>query len=449
MTSVGPARQVSYSKGMAPGMAARTLLLCIFRVRLIRLIGLIGLVGASLVHADALVPERPVGRTDVTGNAGKIRIVRRPVAVIDLTNDQAVRDVANKLLELLAAHAELAPPAISDGAALVDKPPADDELRITSAHKKRLAAELNLVQRNFREAAIDAVEGQELLLHVTPRAAIALYADLALALGQSRLGEKKDAEAREAFALAYRLAPSRTLDDLHYLPEVVRTFEAAKQTDPGAGTIVVRGAGRVWIDGEEAGEAPGEFRVALGRHVVWLTGLLRETGGKEVMVTAGRSGDATIMDGPLTRPQKVVRFRMALSQAQDAAARATAMTALAAFVNVHDAVLLSSVNGKIIWQIWRDRAPGFSALTEITELRRDGPSEILKQLAPPPPVNDPEPLPMRPLLVEKRWYQRPRVQLGLAATVVVAFIGGYLWARYTEPPRPWDPDIKKFPDGGR
>lgn len=402
------------------------------------------LVGAPLVRAGVPVSNGRAVRPNATGNAGQLRGARRPVAVIDLTNDPAVRDVANKLLELLAAHAELGPPAISDGAALVDKPPADDELRIAAAQKKRLSAELNLAQRNFRETAIDAVEGQELLLHVTPRAAISLYADLALALGQSRLGEKKNAEAREAFALTYRLDPHRTLDDLHYLPEVVQTFEAAKQTDPGVGSIVVRGAGRVWIDGKEVGEAPNEFEVSLGRHVVWLTGLLRETGGKEVLVTASRPGDATIMDGPLTRPQKVVRFRRALSQAQDPAARAIAMAALAEFVNVHDAVLLSAVNGRIVWQTWRDRAPGFSA---IKELGHDNPIEVLHQLAPPAPVEDLVPAPAAPPLVAKRWYERPRVQLGVAATVVMTVIGGVLWARYTEPPRPWDPDIKRFPDG--
>jgi len=413
-------------------MAARTLILCIL------------LTGGGLVHADSPRLGVAGGPAVTPGDGRQGPPVRQSVAVIDLTNDQGVRDVANKLLELLASHAELAPPAISDGAALVDKPPADDELRLAGAQKKRLAAELNLAQRNFREAAIDAVEGQELLLHVTPRAAIALYADLALALGQSRLGEKKNTEARESFALTRRLDPRRTLDELHYLPEVVEAFEAAKQPSAGVGTVAVRGAGRVWIDGDEVGLAPGEFKVALGRHVVWLTGLLRETGGKEVMVTQTRPGDATIMDGPLTRPQKVVRYRMALSQAQDPAARASAMRALATFVNVHDAVLLTAANGTINWQTWRDRAPGFSA---IRDLRRDSPFEILKQLAPPAPVDDPDPPTVHPPVIARRWYQEPRVQLGLAATVVVAVVGGILWARYTEPPRAWDPDIKSFGPG--
>jgi len=415
-------------------MAARTLFLCIL------------VAGAPLALAEgprsAQLADLPVAQP---GARGIDTPVRRAVAVIDLTNDQAVRDVANKLLERLAVSPELAPPAISDAAALVDKLPPDDELRITQAQRKRQSAEQNLAQRSFREAAIDAVEGQELLLRVTPRAAIALYADLALALGQSRLGEQKEAEAREAFALAYRLDPTRTLDDLHFLPEVVQSFEAAKKVNPGVGTIAVRGAGRVWIDGDEVGAAPGEFKIPLGRHVVWLTGLLRDTAGKEVLVTQSRTADATIMDGPLTRPQKVVRFRIALSQAQDAAVRASAIAELAAFVNVHDVVLLSAVNGRIVWQTWRDREPGFSAPKE---LGREGPGEIVKQLAPPrsidasPPVALPEPAP--------RWYRRRPVQVGIAATVVAAVVGGYLWVRSSGPGTfQFIPDITGPKTGGK
>jgi hypothetical protein len=419
---------------MSPRVAGRTLIAFLLAA------------GAPLARAELPRAEPPVTRTEVRASEPQPRAARRPVAVIDISNDPQVRDaqvrdVGYKLLDLLAAHAELAPPAVSDGAALVDQPPLDDEVRLIEARRKKEAAEENLAERNFREAAIDAVEGQELLLHVTPRKALALYADLALALGQSRLGEKKDAEAREAFALCYRLDPRRTLDELHYLPEVVQTFEAAKKVNPGVGRIAVRGAGQVWIDGEEVGKAPGEFKASLGRHVVWLTEFLRETGGKEILVTASRPGDATIMDGPLTRPQKVVRFRMALSHAQDATSRASAMKALAEFVNVRDAVLLSKVNGKIVWQTWRDRAPGFS---EIRDLGRDNPVEILKQLAPPKPAPEPPILVVRTAAPPRRWHQRRTVQLGVVATLAAALAGGYLWLRYAEPPRMWDANIR-FP----
>ena len=372
---------------------------------------------------------------------GQLRPVRRSVAVIDLANDQSVRDVAYKALDMLASHVELAPPAISDGAALVDKLPPDDEFLLIAAQRKRIAAEQNLAQRDFREAAIDAAEGQEILLRVTPRTAISLYADLAFALGQSRLGEKRDAEAREAFALTYRLDPHRTLDDLHYLPEVIQTFEAAKQGSPEMGAIAVRGSGQVWVDGAEVGTAPGEFPVTLGRHVVWLTGLMRETGGKEVLVTQGRPGDATILDGPLTRPQKVARLRAALAQTKDPAARASAMAALAGFVNVHEAILLSlDDNKRILWQVWRDRAPGFSA---IHELGREPVIEILNQIAPPHPVVEPE-IVVHTEAPETRWYLQRKVQIGVGVAVL-AFIGGFVLAHYSESPRAWNPEISGFP----
>lgn len=371
---------------------------------------------------------------------GQLRPVRRSVAVIDLANDQSVRDVAYKALDLLASHVELAPPAISDGAALVDKLPPDDEFLLIAAQRKRIAAEQNLAQRDFREAAISAVDGQEILLRVTPRTAISLYADLAFALGQSRLGEKRDAEAREAFALTHRLDPHRTLDDLHYLPEVIQTFEAAKQGSPEMGAIAVRGSGQVWIDGTEVGTAPGEFPATLGRHVVWLTGMMRETGGKEVLVSQGRPGDATIMDGPLTRPQKVARLRAALAQAKDPAARASAMAALAGFVNVHEAILLSTDNNKrIVWQVWRDRAPGFSA---IHDLGHEPVIEILNQLAPPRPMIEPE-LVVHTEPPETRWYLQRKVQIGVGVAVL-AFIGGYVLAHYSESPRAWNSEISGF-----
>src|SRR6185295_9912165 len=208
MTSVGLTRPVSYSTGMSPGLASRTLIVCLLAAG-VSIAPSAGIgVGMSRAHAEPARHALPL-------RAGELQdsVTRHPVAVIDLANDQAVRDVANRLLEVLAAHPDLAPPAISDAAALVDRLPTDDDSRLDVARRKLMSANKNLQQRQFREAAIDAVEGQEALLRVMPRGAIGLYADLELALGQSRLGEQKEAEAREAFALTRRLDPGRTLDD--------------------------------------------------------------------------------------------------------------------------------------------------------------------------------------------------------------------------------------------
>lgn len=431
MTSVGLTRPVSYSTGMSPGMAPRTLIVCLLAVGVS--------IAPSAGFAEPARHALPLRSSEVQDS-----VTRHPVAVIDLTNDQAVRDVANRLLEVLAAHPDLAPPAISDGAALVDKLPTDDDSRLDVARRKLASASKNLLARQFREAAIDAVEGQEALLRVMPKAAIGLYADLELALGQSRLGEQKEAEAREAFALTRRLDPARALDDRHYVPEVIQAFDAARPVDTPSGMIAVRGHGKVWIDGVEVGSAPGEFPAGVGHHVVWLTGTLRETAGKEVTVSVTRPGDATILDGTLTRPQKVVRLRMALSQAQDPAMRASAMNELAAFINVHDAVLLLTVNGKIVGQTWRDREPGFG---EIRELRRDRPGDILQPLEPlRPPEPEPEVMPLPP--PPPRWYARRSVQLGVAASIAAVVIGGYLWVHRTEADRVWVIDITGFHPGG-
>jgi hypothetical protein len=116
------------------------------------------------------------------------------------------------------------------------------------------------------------------------------------------------------------------------------------------------------------------------------------------------------------------------------------MAALASFINVHEAVLLSIENKKILWQVWRDHAPGFSALHE---LGHDSPIEVLNQLAPPRFAPEPDPV-AHPFVAEKRWYMQTRVHLGVAAVAVLAFLGGYVWAHYAESARPWSPDIKGF-----
>jgi len=147
---------------MAPGMAVR------LAVRLTIL--WVCLVGSSLARAEVPASvNSPVTRAGSSGTPppqldprsvsdpaasapmasarpgdGQLRPVRRSVAVIDLANDQSVRDVAYKVLDLLASHVELAPPAISDGAALVDKLPPDDEFLLFAAQRKLFAAEQNL-----------------------------------------------------------------------------------------------------------------------------------------------------------------------------------------------------------------------------------------------------------------------------------------------------------------
>src|SRR5262249_26098332 len=115
-----------------------------------------------------------------------------------------------------------------------DKLPPDDELRIADARRKLLSAAKNLAQRSFREAAIDAVEGQEALWRGAPRAAPPPVAGVEPPLGPAGAGEQKDAEAREAFALTLRLDPNRTLDERRYVPEVIRRSRPPGRSSPGS-----------------------------------------------------------------------------------------------------------------------------------------------------------------------------------------------------------------------
>src|SRR5262249_43717086 len=130
MTSIGRACWVSYSTGMSPGMAPRTLIVCLLAV------------GVSITPWSSQVARAEPARraAPLRFSEAQDAVTRHPVAVIDMANDQAVRDVANLLLEVLASHPDLAPPAISDGAALVDKLPTDDEARLEVAKRKLVSA---------------------------------------------------------------------------------------------------------------------------------------------------------------------------------------------------------------------------------------------------------------------------------------------------------------------
>jgi hypothetical protein len=48
-----------------------------------------------------------------------------------------------------------------------------------------------------------------------------------------------------------------------------------------------------------------------------------------------------------------------------------------------------------------------------------------------------------------RWYERRPVQIGVAMAVLAAVVTGYFVATYTEPDRPWNPDVKIDSTRGR
>jgi len=359
---------------------------------------------------------------------------RRPVAVVDLANEPATQELAAELRAALEVHVELRTLPSSqttDDAALIERIADPDAPAIARALDARTKAEAQILAFDFPLAITYAREGQRELLNVTPSLAVKTYADLAFVLGVALHNEQRAAEARVAFTHSYRLDSSRTLDPTRIVPDIVQAYAAAKAAPTTQGTLTVEGTGNVWIDGTEVGLAPGSFPASEGEHVVWRTGIDRDTRGLAVTVAAGTPTLAEIPDVEAPRRTKVQRARQLLARAPDPSARSAAMQRLADLVGVKDAVLLSMSGGKVIVQTWHDGAGdllrGFSALRERGATRAD---ELLTPLAPPrKPIERPIEGPIKgPIVVKKEWYERRPVQLGIAVGIAAAIVAGVLFA---------------------
>ncbi|MEO8706797.1 MAG: hypothetical protein ABI867_42615 [Kofleriaceae bacterium] len=374
---------------------------------------------------------------------------RRPVAVIDLSDEAAGETLAGDLGEALNKHAELRP--VDDPSmwkVLIGKIVDEDRDRIKEARESKIAAEASLERRDFATAASTADSGQTKLRFVMPTPPVlALYAELSFLTGFARLGLRKPAEATAAFRLAHDLDPTFMPDSLRVLPEVIEAFELAKQQKPVFGTIAVEGSGsRVFIDGKELTRETNWYPATAGMHVVWLAGPDRDARATVVTVSPQRKENATIDEAPTGKATRVARARIALKSAPDPTARAAAIRQLATLLEVRDAVMLTSSNGKLIVQTWRDQAPGFSALSEYKSKSR--PTDLLVTLAPPPvkpkPPKAKKEIPI-PLLIEERgWLARHKLWVGggtLAAVVITAVIYGFsTWDRtFQNDPNPTFP----------
>lgn len=354
---------------------------------------------------------------------------RRPVAVINLDTSDATapQTLAAEIERKLAAHPVLRIiPDSSDAAALRDRIDDDDAPRLERARIDLAEAGQALLDFRSLEAVRYTEEGQRELLVVTPSVAVKLYAQLAVVMGKALFEDNRPAEGKAAFAHALALDPSSTIDPAITRPDVYAAFLAAAQPSGTPGKLEIKGSGVVWIDGTEVGIAPGTFDAAAGGHVVWLTGVDRETRGLQVVVQPGQTTVAEVPDAEAPRRMKVQRARLALARAPDPTARAAAMKRLADLVGVKDAVLLSLTNGKITFQTWSEDAavpvPGFSAHEE----RRDRePADLLVRLAPPPPPVDDGIGTKLPPPPPKKWYQKRSWQLGIAAGLAAAVVGGY------------------------
>jgi hypothetical protein len=103
------------------------------------------------------------------------------------------------------------------------------------------------------------------------------------------------------------------------------------------------------------------------------------------------------------------------------------------------------VNDKIVWQTWNagtrgEKKPGFS---ELRELRREKPIDLLAPLAPPHPkiVDDGVQTPHEPT-VEKRWYQRRGIQASIVVGVLAAIVASYyIYNAATDSTVTWSGDV--------
>jgi hypothetical protein len=356
---------------------------------------------------------------------------RRPVAVVALADDPRAESFANLIGTTLVHHDTLAPlePGSMIGA-LVGEFLDESRDKIASAEGIRVRAEGALDSFVFPVAIATAQVGHESLHTVVPTThAIALYAELSLILGIAKLGEDRGDEAARFFGLVHRLTPGRRLDPALHLPAVVAAFEAARTGQGGTGRLVVKGTGRLWIDGKDQGVTTRPFDLAEGLHVVWVTGPERETIGKQVWIETGKDSVLDLGDAPAPLRVRVQRARLALRNAADPAARGVAMRRLAELLAVHDAVVITMADGKLIVQTWHDKAEGElqSGFSPPRLAEGERPLDLLAPLAPPVPLVDlrlqPPPVAPRP------WYRRRGVQASIAAGVLGAIVGSVVISR--------------------
>ncbi|MCX5748367.1 MAG: hypothetical protein NT062_38430 [Proteobacteria bacterium] len=359
------------------------------------------------------------------------RAERRPVAVIDLTlgDDPRATDVAKLLQDDLGTHPALRRlQSVAYESALIEPPPDDDAQRIGSATTNLKNAERYLAEYNASSAKASAETGLSGLPEVAPREAAPLFAQLAFVRGQAELALKHPDEAATWFSLVHAITPQRILDPDQYFPEVIKVFADATPSPARSVNLEVRGTGEVWIDGASYGAAPREAQVAPGRHVVQLTGVDRETRGDFAIAKAGERLRVEIPDAIAPVELQIRRARQALAHANDTVERASSMGRLAALIEVGDAILLSTRDGKLMVQTWRNQAPGFS---RVDERGARTAAELLAALAPPPLPKQPPPPPILFPIEQPRWYQHRTVQLGVGLGVVAIVVSSILWATYT------------------
>ena len=390
-----------------------------------------------------------VGTIAAVASGGVARAERRPVAVISLSEDADASMLANDLYKALVNHPDLQPlpdllfnPALQGPffGTVGEKEDTEALIRARRARGEADAA-LALARPDFRTAESAARRGIEALSEVAPSSEMrAVYADLLFDLGQAQLIQAKAADANQAFTLAHRLDPTKQPDPARYLPEIIDAYNATVPKPGPTAKLLVKGMGRVWIDGiEQRFAANNMFEVDEGLHLVQLTGPDREPRGELVRVP--QTSQIEIALALATEDLKVKRARSSLAQMTDSVSRASALRRLAQLLHVNDAVVIwKSPANKLLVQTWRHPEPGFSAIKEHSSER---PLDLLEPLA---PARKSEPIDLGPvtppIVVEKKWYQKRWVRASAVATVIGVAASILIVTRGDRMLPPIDGDIK-------
>ncbi|MGE5182269.1 MAG: hypothetical protein ACM31C_09410 [Acidobacteriota bacterium] len=360
---------------------------------------------------------------------------RREVAVIALTDDPGAKQLSQAIYTALLGHWALQPTARRElDAALAGEFLDEDRELLREANQQRATAGDALAQFTYDQARDAAQRGLAALTGATPTRAAPLAADLAFVLGEALLDLHAVNDSYQMFRFVHALDPMRRVDPAAIDPDKLGAYDKAQTLRAAHYKLDVQGSGRVWIDGVDAGAAPGTFDVEAGYHLVQLVGPERVTAGKLVVV---KHDDAVAIDDrPASEQLRLQRARLALHDAPaEAVSRAGPMKQLAQLLGVHDAVLIWKANDKLWVQTWRDREPGFSALREHGN---ESPGDVLAPLAPPKPPEPPHvveaPRPLPPVTHvedEPAWYRKRWVQASVAGGVIAAVVGAIVWSRHT------------------
>lgn len=285
---------------------------------------------------------------------------QRTVAVIDATagDDPEVAAVVGALTEQLDREAKdvMVPVAAERRAALVGPVQEENRIAVADVEDALPRARDALGQFDEPKAISIADTGLTRAAGLPPSPSLmATVADLAFTRGLAQIG-RDVASAERDFALVRRLDPARTLDPVRYLPEVLEAFARAGNASVETTLDVTATAGAtVWVDGAEAGPAPATVTLAVGLHIVTVTGDRLLANGQLVEVPAG---GATLELAAAEAPFSTIvhRLRRKLLAATDDLTRDEAVTALVRQAGAQDAFLVGRADGEVVVWTYSGRA---------------------------------------------------------------------------------------------